>query len=354
MAADVAAGSPLRLYIGTRTGVYAARFDPGGGSVLDVALAAESDQATFLALHPGKPLLYAVGARPGRPGCLRAFARDDGSGRLAVLNEVHSGGVGPCHLAVDRAGTSVLAANYRSGSVAGFPLGADGRLGEAAAVMQHAGSSVNAARQEGPHAHSVTLDPDNRFVLAADLGLDRIVVYRFEPGGRLAPHDPPGACLAPGSGPRHLAFDPAGRRVYVLNELASTVTAFRYDPARGALAAFQTVSALPASAAPGSMAAEIRVHPTGRWVYASNRGHDSLAVFDLDPADGTLTLAIAEPCRGAWPRHFTLTPDGAWLLAANERSDSVTVFRVDPATGRLAAIGLPAPVPAPVCLVWAG
>ncbi len=348
-----------RVYLGTRTGVYTARFDPVKGRLFDLTLAAEAPQSTFLALHPNRPFLYAVGARmggaadPAAGGVVRAFARDDRTGQLLLLNEAASGGLGPCHLAADRAGTCLVVANYRSGSVAALPLRGDGRVGAPATVMQHRGAGPNPRRQEGPHAHSVTFDPAERFVLAADLGTDQLLVYRFGSGGALTPNDPPAVSLAPGSGPRHAAFDPAGRRLYVINELANTVTVFRYDAARGMPAAFQTVSTLPAGYADDGTAAEVRVHPNGRWLYGSNRGHGSIAVFAVDPVDGALVLAAIEPCGGHWPRHFAIAPGGDWLLAAHERSDTLAVFALDPAGGRLTPVGEPVRVPAPVCVLFA-
>ena len=235
------------------------------------------------------------------------------------------------------------------------PIGPDGRLGEASAVVQHKGSSVNRERQAEPHAHSIDLDAANRFALVDDLGLDKVLVYRFDPArGTLAPHEPPSASVAPGAGPRHLAFHPDGRHVYVINEMQSTITAFRYDPERGVLDQAQTLSTLPAGVAPRPeySTAEIRVHPSGRFLYGSNRGHDSIAVFGIDRETGALTPIEHVPTGGKTPRNFTLDPTGAYLLAANQGSDSVVVFRVDAESGRLKATGQALHVGSPVCVTF--
>jgi 6-phosphogluconolactonase len=267
------------------------------------------------------------------------------------MNSQPSQGVGPCHVSVDRSGRVALVANYASGSVGVLPIEADGRLGPATAAVQHRGSSVNPERQTGPHAHSITPAPDNRFVLAADLGLDRIMVYRLQAAdGRLIPNDPPWAAVKPGAGPRHLAFHPTRPLVYVINELDSTLVTFAWDARRGTLRELQTVSTLPADYRGASFPAEVRVDAAGRFLYGSNRGHDSIAVFRIEESTGLLSAIAYESTLGAHPRHFTLHPSGQWLLVANQDSDSIIVFRRNPATGQLALAGRSDAVSMPVCL----
>ena len=262
------------------------------------------------------------------------------TGQLTFLNRQSSEGAGPCHLSVDRTGRVVLVANYASGSAAVLPVGGDGRLGEASEKVQHQGSSVNPQRQEGPHAHSITPSADNRFALVADLGLDRIMVYRLDSSaGRLTPNDPPWAAVNPGAGPRHLAFHPTLPLVYVVNELGNTVTAFAWEARRGALQEAQTISTLPPDFRDTSYGADVHVAPSGRFLYASNRGHDSIAIFSIDRATGLLSAVAHQPTLGKWPRNFVIDPTGNWLLAANQESDSVVVFRIEAETGRLSSVG---------------
>ena len=281
------------VYVGVYTrppskGISAYRLDAASGRMTPLGLAAETSNPTFLAVHPNRKFLYA--ANEEADGGVSAFAIDPSSGRLKPLNRVSSRGAGPCHVAVDQAGNWLYAANYNSGSIAAFPIRADGSLGEAAGFVQHAGSSVNPQRQRGPHAHSVNLAPGGGFLLAADLGLDQILVYRLgSEKSPLTPGDPPFARLAGGSGPRHMAFSGDGRFAYVVNEMLATVTAFRWDAAQGRLEELQTVSMTPADYTGPKSAAEIAVHPNGRFLYASHRGDSTIAVFRIDPAKGTLT-----------------------------------------------------------------
>jgi 6-phosphogluconolactonase len=307
-------------------------------------------------VHPNGRFLYAVGEASSvgaqHQGGVTAFAIEP-AGRLRALNTQPSGGTGPCHLAVDAKGRCVFTANYGSGSVAALPLVADVRLAAPAATAQHAGSSVNRERQAGPHAHCVSLSPDQRFLLACDLGLDKLMVYCVgEKAPAFVENDPPFAKLAPGSGPRHLAFGRSGAFVYVVNEMGSSVTVLAYDAKHGTLNETQTTSTLPDQWPGQSSCAEIAVHPSGKFVYASNRGHDSLAVFAVDRKSGALSLVEHVPTQGRTPRHFALAPTGDWLLAENQASDSVVVFRVDAKSGRLAATGGKVEVPSPVCAVF--
>ncbi len=301
--------------------------------------------------------LYAVSevvTLGGKPtGGVVAFAVDKATGNLTRLNEQPSEGAGPCHLIVDKSGKNVLVANYEGGTVAVLPIDETGRLKPASSVIAHHGKGPNRERQEGPHAHSINVDPANRFAFAADLGADRIFIYRFDPAaGKLTPNDPPAVVIAPGSGPRHFAFHPTGRFAYVINELASTITAFWYDAESGSLSTVQTISTLPKGFKGENTTAEIVVHPSGKFVYGSNRGHDSIAIFSVDAASGHLTAIGHEPTQGRTPRNFSIDPTGTYLLAANLDSNSVTVFRLDPATGRLKATGQKVPVHKPSCIKW--
>ena len=353
----------MLVFVGTYTGpksegIYAFRFDPGSGRLTPAGLAAATKSPSFLAWHPNGRWLYAANEVDEfggeKSGAVSAFAVDRASGRLTLLNQQSSRGRGPCHLSVDRTGTKLLVANYGGGTVAVLPIGSDGRLAPASSVVQHTGAGANVKRQQAPHAHAIAAAPDNRFVLAADLGIDKLLVYRFDPKqGTLSPNDPPAGAVDPGAGPRHFAVGPDGRHVYAINELSSTITVFDWDASRGSLAKRASVSTLPAEHQGESWTAEIEVHPSGRFLYGSNRGHDSLAIFGVDQASGALTLVGHEPTGGSWPRHFTLTPDGQWLVAANQRSDSLVVFKIDQTSGRLARTGDAAQVGSPACVVFA-
>ncbi|MBE3100080.1 MAG: lactonase family protein [Planctomycetes bacterium] len=353
--AHAAAPQAMRVYVGTYTGpkskgIYQLRLDLATGALGQPELAAEVERPSFLAIHPNRQFLYAVSESGGKTGALSAFAIAPDTGKLAFLNKQATGGAGPCYVTVDREGRAALAANYGSGSICAMPIIAGGQLAEAAAVIQHTGSGPNPKRQAGPHAHCIDLDPAGRFALVADLGLDKILVYRFDPArAALTPNDPPAAPVAPGAGPRHIAFHPGGKFVYVINEMASTVTAFTYDAARGTLSELGTVPTLPADFKGSSSTAEIEVHPSGKFLYGSNRGHDSIALFAVGP-DGRLKALGHQPTQGKSPRHFAIDPTGAWLLAANQGSDTIVVFRIDPETGSLSATGATASVPSPVCV----
>ena len=349
------------VYFGTYTGaksrgIYVSRFDTATGKISAATLAAETASPSFLALHPNGRFLYAAGESSevggAKQGGVTAFAIEP-DGKLKPLNTQPSGGNGPCHLAVDAQGRFVFTANYGSGSVAALPIRKDGSLDAPASTMQHAGSSVNQQRQEGPHAHCVNLSPDQRFLLACDLGLDKVMIYQLGAKAHaLSANEPAFATVAPGSGPRHLAFDPRGKFVYVVNEMSSTVTVFAYDARRGALREVQTISTLPKDFTGQSWCAEIAVHPSGKFVYASNRGHDSIAVFAAERRAGRLAPVEFQPTQGRTPRHFALDPTGSWLLAENQASDNVVVFHVDTRTGALSASGQKLEVPSPVSAVF--
>jgi 6-phosphogluconolactonase len=350
------------VYVGTYTekvskGIYAYRFDPATDQLTSLGLAGETVNPSFLAVDPSRRFLYAVneisqyGGRSS--GGVSAFAIDPGTGKLTLLNEVPSGGAGPCHLTVDKTGRYVLVANYGGGSLAVFPILKDGRLGEASAFVQHHGASVNPQRQEGPHAHSIYMSPDNRFAVSADLGLDEVLIYRFDAGkGTLTPNNPAFALVSSGAGPRHFAFHPNGKFGYVIDEMQSTVTVFSYDPASGALDVGPSVSTLPQGFKGESTAAEVAVHPSGKFLYGSNRGHDSIALFAINTRKGLLTPEGHTPTLGKTPRNFAIDPTGSYLFAANQDSDSVVQFRIDPNNGRLTPTGQVLEVPSPVCVTF--
>ncbi len=342
------------VFIGASQGIHVARMNEKTGALSPPQLAAETKSPNFLALHPTNKYLYAVGdlpsAKPAKSGAVVAFSIDLATGKLTELNRQSSGGRGPCHVAVDDAGTHVLTANYGSGSVACLPIADDGSLREPSAVIQHEGSGPDPKRQNQPHAHSFNFDKANRFALAADLGTDKILVYLFDgEKGTLTPNDPPAGTVAPGAGPRHLAWHPSRPIAYVINEMGNTITAFNYDPDRGALVEFDAVPTLPKDFQGGNTTAEVVVHPSGRFVYGSNRGHDSIAVFAAD-ADGRLTPRGHVSTQGETPRNFAIDPSGRFLLAANQETDSVVVFAIDPETGELTPTGSKIEVDAPVCI----
>lgn len=342
---------------GESRGIYVSRFDGIRGRLTPAQPAAELPNPSFLATSRDGRRLYAVseisdGRQAG--GRVAAYAVDVGTGTLRSLGQRSSGGDGPCHLSLDGRGRGLFVANYASGSVAVLPVDAEGKLGEPAAVIQHRGSSVHPERQRGPHAHQAMPSPQGSHVLVCDLGLDQVLVYRWRTWRRLLGQEPVSTlALPPGSGPRHLAFHPDGRHVYVLNELNSTLTVCRWDGRSGRLEPVQTLPTLPeATEVVGNTTAEVVVHPSGRWVYASNRGHDSIAMFQVDPRTGLLSGMGHESTRGRTPRHFALDPGGRWCLVENQNSDGVAVFRVDTSTGRLVFTGHSVRVPSPVCVVF--
>jgi 6-phosphogluconolactonase len=355
------------MYVGTYTteagstskGIYAYSFDPDNAELTPLGLAAETTNPSFLAVHPNHRFLYAVNEvgnyKGEKSGAVSAFAIDRATGKLTLLNEVASKGADPCYLTVDKTGKYVLVANYTGGSVSVFPVLEDGRLGEASSFIQHTGHGSDPDRQEGPHAHSIDLSPDNRFAIVDDLGLDESLVYRFNSAkGSLSLNDPQVyttlAKADPGAGPRHFAFHPNGKFAYVINEMQSSVSIFSYDGAGGVLRRLQTISALPKDFSGHKEAAEIEVHPSGKFLYASNRGHDSIAVFAIDPDKGTLTLVEYALTKGQTPRSFEIAPGGSLLFAENEKSNNIVVFSIDAKTGRLTPTGKVLEVAEPVCV----
>jgi len=354
-----AAEAPITVYVGTYTdgtskGIYRFSLDLETGKATAPVLAGAAKNPSFLALHPSGRYLYAVSEIDSfggaATGSVIAFAIDPKTGDLTKLDEVASGGAGPCHLSVDKAGKNVLVANYGGGTVAVLPIGPDGRLEKASSVRVHEGKGKDASRQDKPHAHGIYLDAAERFALAPDLGTDRVFVYAYDAQkGTLEPHG--AGVLEPGAGPRHLAFHPSGRYAYVIDELDSTVSAFGYDAAKGELTPLQRLSALPLGFGGTSYTAEIEVSPDGRFVYGSNRGHDSLAVFRVDPASGRLTAAGHVPIGGSWPRHFKIEASGRVLIAAHQRGGTVGFFRLDPKTGEPSAFGGKLAIDRPACVL---
>jgi 6-phosphogluconolactonase len=346
-------------YTGPKSlGIYVYKFETATGKLTPLGLAGESNNPSFLAVHPNHHFIYAVNERGNyegkKSGSVSAFALDQKTGKLKLLNIVASGGVDPCSLVVDKTQKFVLVANYGSGSAAVFPILPDGSLGKSTADVQFTGHSIDPKRQEGPHAHCILPSPDNRFVLVADLGTDQVHVFRFDAAhGTLAPNNPPFAAVKAGSGPRHLAFSPNGKFLYVNSEMGNIVTVFAYDAAGGVLKELQTITTLPKDFTGNSTTAEIAVDHQGRFVYCSNRGHESIAVYAIDPAKGTLTPVEIVPSGGKEPRNFELDPSGHFLLSANQNSNNITVFRIDPKTGRLTATGQTLEIQAPVCLKFA-
>ncbi len=350
------------VYVGTYTGgeagsrgIYRMEFDPSTGKLSEPVLAVESASPSFLAVHPTRKTLYAVnelGQYGGQAqGSVSAFAVDASTGVLKPINVQGSGGTFPCHLSVDRTGRNVLVANYGGGNVVVLPLRADGGLEPISSVQKHSGSGPDRKRQEAPHAHSVILDLENRFALAADLGIDQVLVSRLDADkGTLTPNAPPFAMVAPGSGPRHLAFAPDGRFLYVINEMASTLSVFGYDAEGGKMSHVQTLSTLPKGFSGSNTTAEVQVHPSGKFVYGSNRGHDSVAIFRVEAESGKLTPAGHELTGGKEPRNFAIEPEGKYLLAANQNSNNVVVFQIDGDTGKLTPTGVRVTVPMPVCV----
>lgn len=360
---DAKGPARIRVYIGTATGktamgneskgIYACELDLNSGKLTEPVLVAETKGPTFLALHPDGKHLYAVGVMPQGDksvGAVSAFVIEDAkSGKLKLLNQASSGGPGPCHLVVDKAGKLVLAANYGGGSCCAVAIKEDGSLGSQTGFAQHEGSSVDPGRQKEPHAHSINVSPDNRFAFCADLGLDKVLIYKLD-GGKLTPNDPPAGKTAPGSGPRHFAFHPNGKFAYVINEMGNTVTAFAYNADKGSLSEVQSIGTLPSEFKGTSYAAEVVVHPSGRFLYGSNRGQDSIAVFKIDADTGKLTAAGHQGEEVKWPRNFNIDPTGKYCLVCNEKGDSVLVWSIDQETGALTPTGNKITVGQPMCV----
>ncbi len=347
----------MHVYFGTYTqdrdeGIFQGRLDLETGELTMVGGFGGATNPSFLALHPSGKNLYAV-AEAGEDDGATAFAIDPETGGLSLLNTQTTTGRGACHIGLDPAGTTAVVSYYGSGSIASLPLNADGTLGPAVSIIQHQGSSVDPQRQQAPHAHSTNVTSSGKFAITADLGLDQLLVYALDADtSELTSHTPAAFDLHPGAGPRHFAFHPTLPTAYIINELDATMTVATFDPEAGTFAAMQTLSTLPADYPEGQRksTAEVVVHPNGKFLYGSNRGHDSLVIYAIDPADGTLSLVGFQPSGGEEPRNFNLDPMGRWLIACNQNTDDVQVFSVDGETGLLSPVGEPVAVPRPVCV----
>jgi len=360
LAAPPAKG-PYQVFVGTYTGaqskgIYTFQFDPATGKSSTPVLVAETENPSFLAVDPQHRFLYAANETHNyqgtTSGAVSVFTIDLASRKLNFQQQISSLGGDPCYVTLDRTGRFVLVANYTGGNVAIFPTLDNGRLGEHTALDQHTGVSLNHDRQEGPHAHAIQMTADNRFALSADLGNDRVIISRFDPArGTLSPNQPPFAAAEPGSGPRHVAFSPSGKFVYVLNELTTSVTVFSFDPRAGATRALQTIDTVDKHD-PANTSAEIAIDAAGRFLYTSTRHDDSIAVFKIASDSGKLTLVERKPSIGKTPRFFTLDPTGQWMLVAGQDSNDIVLFRVDKSTGKLTPTDTRIPVGSPVCLVF--
>lgn len=349
----------MLVYVGTKTGpksegIYCFRLEMASGKLSPLGVTGGVKNPMFLAIHPTGDYLYAVSeiSEGDKPlGAVTAFALNRDGGELTPLNHQSSEGAGPCYLSVDRAGKYVLVANYSGGSIASLPIRQDGSLAPATSAIRHTGVVAEASRKKGPLAHSINVSPDNRFAFAVDLGLDRIFIYKFDSdSGALTPHEPAFAAVAPGSGPRHFTFHPNAKYAYINNETKSSVTTFSYDADSGALMELQTITTLPADFMEKNSTAEILVHPSGKFLYCSNRGHDSLAIFAIDETTGKLSAVGHQSTLGKTPRNFGIDPTGAYILACNQASDSIVVMRIDQATGKLEPVGEPVHVGSPMCV----
>ena len=353
-----AAPKELLVYIGTYTkteeqGIHWLKLEMATGKLTAVGKLAGQKNPSFLAIHPNKKFLYAVNEignyKGEEAGGVSAYSIDPKTGALTFLNQQSSKGGAPCHLVVDATGRNVLVANYTGGSVASLPISRKGRLRKASSFVQHEGSSVLKPRQASPHGHSINVSPGNKFAVAADLGLDKVLVYGFNAkGGKLTPVG--FTKVAPGAGPRHFAFHPNGKFAYVINEITLTVTAFGWDEAKGKLSELQTITTLPVERGKGMSTAEVQVHPSGKFLYGSNRGHNTIAVFSIDGKTGKLKAIQHQSTLGKTPRNFGIDPTGKFLIAANQSSGDVFTFHINQDTGELKPTSHSVKVPMPVCV----
>ena len=362
--AALAASGDYYVYIGTYTrnkgkGIYSFHFNASSMAVTPAALAAEAPNPSFLAVHPNGRFLYASNEHPApndpeKNGTVTAFTIDPATGNLTLLNRVSARGEGPAHIVLDKTGRAMIVANYLGGSVALLPVTPDGKLGEATAFYQQTGSGPVKGRQDVPHAHGAAFSPDNRFAILAEHGIDEVMVYRVDAAkSTMVPAETPIYKATPGAAPRHVTFSPSGRFVYVLNEIGSTITVYGYGAAAGTLSKTQEITTLPADFHGNSGTAQLQLDRAGKFLYASNRGHDSIAVFAVDPKLGTLRLVEHVPTQGKTPRDFSLDPTGGFLFVANQNSDNVVIFKVNPNTGKLTPTGIViSDVPEPVCVVF--
>jgi 6-phosphogluconolactonase len=331
---------------GSAKGISTFHIDLNTGKLEFITENAGIESPSFLAFHPNHKYLYAVNESSGS---VSAFALDDAKpGFLSKLNQQSTQGSAPCFVSTDKIGTVALVSNYSSGNVLAYPIGTDGKLGTASTNIQHKGSGLDKMRQEGPHAHSIWVEPGNRFALACDLGLDKVFVYELDlTNAKLAAHSE--GLIHPGAGPRHLDFHPNGNYVYVINELDATISTLTWDSARGELKEIQSISTLPAGIDGPKSCADVHIHPTGKYLYGSNRGHDSIVVYAVDDTSGKLSLIGHESTRGKTPRNFAIDPTSQFLFAANQDSGSIVAFHIDSQTGKLEYLAT-TQTPTPVCL----
>jgi 6-phosphogluconolactonase len=357
LAAIVMAQTPqdTLVYVGTFTGnrgkgkgIYLFRFQRDNLTLVPLGSAVETSNPSFLEVDLKRRVIFSVNA--DTTGGVSAFSIDPASGKLKLINQQPSRGDGPCHLVLDGTGRNLLVANYNSGSVTVLPVAADGRLGAPSEFIQHTGKSAHPERQQGPHAHCVTMSPDNRLAYVCDLGLDKVAIYNFDSDeGKLRPHHPAFISVKPGSGPRHMVFRPDGKFAYVNHEINSTVSAFSYDSASGALTEIQNLSTLPRGYHGPNSGAEIGVHPSGKWLYASNRGNDTVVLYNIDAPTGALTYVAEQNTGGKTPRHFGWDRSATHMILSNEDSDSLQACQIDPGSGRVKPSGIFAACPSPVC-----
>jgi 6-phosphogluconolactonase len=354
----------MLVYIGSYTrgndpnvpGIYQLSLDTVSGDLTLLSTCGGQQNPSFLAIDPAAEHLYSVSEVGGEDGGghVAAYAIDQKDGGLILLNQQPVRGTSPCHLCVDQTDRCLIAVSYSSATIAAFPIDDDGRLQPRSDWIQHVGSSINRDRQEAAHTHSVNIDPNNRFAFVADLGTDQVFSYELDvANAKLRPNPrQPAIGVTPGAGPRHFCFHPDGRHAYLINELDSTIQAYVYDDRAGTLELLQTVPTLPVDFKGESTCAEVRVHPTGRFLYGSNRGHDSLAIYSIDENDGTLTARGQQATGGKTPRNFNIDPSGQWLIAANQDTNNLVVFRIDLSSGELQATGHEVEINAPVCVLF--
>jgi 6-phosphogluconolactonase len=343
----------MYVYFGTHArgpgkGFSLSHFDMETGALSKPQYLVDAVEPAYFVIHPDGRHLYTCNG--GEPGAVSAYEINPAHGQIKLLNQKPAGGADPSYITLDRTNRFLLVANYVGGNISALAVQPDGSLGERTALIQHTGKSINSQRQSKPFAHSIVLDPTNGFALVADLGVDKLFVYRFnEKDGTLAPNDPPSASVKPGSGPRHVRFHPNGKWVYLINEMGCTIIGFNWDSTRGSLDEFQMVPTLPEGFSGTSTCAEVDIHPNGKFLYGTNRGHDSVAVFSIDQASGKLSLIEHAPSGGKTPRNFSFDPSGQWMICTNHGSNNAAVFRIDQATGKLTQVGQPVEVPYPFC-----
>ena len=358
----------IRFYVGTYTtklghvdgkadGIYLYHMDLTNGEIQFLTKEDSGPNPSFLAIHPTGKYLYAVNElmefKGIRGGGISSFDINPETGELSRINQQPTHGGAPCHVCIDATGQYACVANYMGGNLTIFPIDVDGSLKEASDLIQHVGTSKDPRRQEGPHAHSITIDPANRYAFAADLGIDKVLSYRIDlKNGKFITSDVPWVAVQPGAGPRHFAFHPNGKFAYLINELDSTLNAYKYESEQGILIELQSVPTLPEGFTGWNACADLHILPSGKFIYGSNRGHDSIVIFSIHPESGTLEYVGHQSTQGKIPRNFAIDPTGRFLLVANQDTDSIVVFRIDPEKGILQYTGKTIQIPTPVCITF--